>query len=204
MKKIVLNKDLYFESKFYTMSDVVNNVCSEYVLDVVKEFTTTLIEDMRETRYDADGDVAFRLIVEGYSDEDIANMKFEIYDVSADINEGLRAEVIREYNSKEVSLEEVQKLLNNITLPEQSSVTRAVEGLKIEEKYYTEDEEVIEYAKEYEPLDCDCYPGECTCEPSWSYNYSRPIGVRTIEREYKREYLVLDLIEKDEDDELFM
>lgn len=203
MKKIVLNKDLYFESKFYTMSDVVNNVCSEYVLDVVKEFTTTLIEDMRETRYDADGDVAFRLIVEGYSDEDIANMKFEIYDVSADINEGLRAEVIREYNSKEVSLEEVQKLLNNITLPEQSSVTRAVEGLKIEEKYYTEDEEVIEYAKEYEPLDCDC-DCECTHEITWSYDYSRPVGVRIVEREYTENYLVLDLIEKDEDDELFM
>ena len=203
MKKIVLNKDLYFESKFYTMSDVVNNVCSEYVLDVVKEFTTTLIEDMRETRYDADGDVAFRLIVEGYSDEDIANMKFEIYDVSADINEGLRAEVIREYNSKEASLEEVQKLLNNITLPEQSSVTRAVEGLKIEEKYYTEDEEVIEYAKEYEPLDCDC-DCECTHEITWSYDYSRPVGVRIVEREYTENYLVLDLIEKDEDDELFM
>lgn len=199
MGKMVLNKDLYFETKFYTIEDIGSGECEDKILDFAAMFTENIVLDLRE--YLSQGGNAFRLIIEGYEFEDIAEIRLEIYSVYADINHGLEAELVGEYSSKEITLEQVQELLDNIELPHVTSVTKAPTGLKSETEEYYESEEVIEYAKEYEPLDCDCWHDECTHEPTWSYDYSRPIGVRIVDREYERKYLVLDLEELEDDEE---
>ena len=198
-KKMVLASDLFFESKFYTIDDVVRKRCGDIVLDFVKKFTDDILDDL--TGYEED--YMFRLIVQSDSGLDFAEVKLVIYEVVEDVHYGLEAEARNSYYEVKVSLDEVQMLLKSIQLPKPiNGITSEPEGLKEKEKVYYEDDVVIDYAREYEPLDCDCYPG-CNCEPRWTYDYTRPIGARAIEREYIEKYLVLDLEEYEaEDDEI--
>lgn len=198
MAVMVLNKDLFFQTMFYTVEDIINGVCSDEILTVVKRFTKDIVTDIRESR--GDGANAFRLTFEGFKYHDMAEVRLELYSVSADINYGLEAKLIVEYGAQDIILDDVQKVFWSIELPNVSAVTKEICGFITEEKEYIEEYEEIEYAREYEPLDCECYHDECTHEPRWSYDYTRPIAVEMKERKYTEKYLVLDLIEEDDDE----
>ena len=198
MLKIVLNKAVFFETKFYTVEDIVSGACSDNILDLVSKFTENIVLDLRCSS--DDGANSFRFVIEGYRWEDVLTAKLELYFVSADINYGLNAKLIGAYDYEEISIDDTERLLRSIELPVVSNVTKERMGLKIKEVEHSETYEEIEYAREYEPLDCDCYPGECNHEPTWDYDYDRPIGVNLRDRIYTEKYLVLDLIELDDED----
>ena len=198
MGKIVLNKDLYFETKFYTAWDIVNHACEGNILDLVRKFTENIIVDFNY--YIDYGANSFRFVFEGYESEDRVSVRLRLYNTSANINRGLSAKIVHEYGYKKISLDDVEKLLSSIDLPVVSNVTEMRSGLKTKKVEKSVNYEEIEYEKEYKPLDCNCKHGECNHEPTWTYDYDRPIGITLKERSYTEEYLVLDLIEQDDDE----
>lgn len=198
MGKIVLNKDLYFETKFYTAWDIVNHACEGNILDLVRKFTENIMVDFNH--YIDYGANSFRFVFEGYESEDRVSVRLRLYNTSANINRGLSAKIVHEYGYKKISLDDVEKLLSSIDLPVVSNVTEMRSGLKTKKVEKSVNYEEIEYEKEYKPLDCNCKHGECNHEPTWTYDYDRPIGITLKERSYTEEYLVLDLIEQDDDE----
>lgn len=192
MGKIVLNKDLFFETKFYTALDIVNHACEGNILELVRKFTENIIVDFN---YFIDyGANSFRFVFEGHEAKDRVSVILRLYNISADINRGLSAKIVYEYGYKELYLDDVEKLLNSIDLPVVSNVTEMRSGLKIKNIKKSVNYEEIEYEKEYKPLYCNCKH-----EPTWIYNYKRPIGITLKERSYTEEYLVLDVREETED-----
>ncbi|MBW4874124.1 MAG: hypothetical protein KZY55_08665, partial [Paeniclostridium sp.] len=184
--------DLFFETKFYTAWDIVNHACEGNILELVRKFTENIIVDFN---YFIDyGANSFRFVFEGHEAKDRVSVILRLYNISADINRGLSAKIVYEYGYKELYLDDVEKLLNSIDLPVVSNVTEMRSGLKIKNIKKSVNYEEIEYEKEYKPLYCNCKH-----EPTWIYNYKRPIGITLKERSYTEEYLVLDVREETED-----